>query len=79
MGILILKRLLLLLLLRQQELPHVAYFELAKKEGQIKPAELAAQFILFLLQETDTLEFSRQEWKLNDRAHWERWHPDVKN
>merc|ERR1719186_1127955 len=39
-------------LARDQHLPHVAYFEYAEKEGQIRPADISAKFISFLLQET---------------------------
>ena len=65
-------------LARDQHLPHVAYFEYAEKEGQIRPADISAEFISFLLQETGDEEFSKQEWKLNDQTHWKRWHPDLK-
>ena len=36
------------------------------------------QLNLFLLQETEDGEFSKQEWKLGDQSHWNRRHPDLK-
>merc|ERR1712142_1140508 len=45
----------------------------ADQEGLIRPAQTAAKFILFLLQQTEDKEFSREEWKLNDQTHWDRW------
>jgi len=56
-----------------EQLPHVAYFAQAELDGLIRPAEIAAQFILFLLQQAGEQEFSKQEWKLNDQSHWDRW------
>merc|ERR1719495_323920 len=58
---------------KAEQLPHVAYFAQAEEAGLIRPAETAARFIMFLLQQTDDQEFSRQEWKLGDQAHWHRW------
>jgi len=60
-------------LAKAEQLPHVAYFAQAERDGLIRPAETAARFIKFLLQQTDDQEFSRQEWKLGDQAHWDRW------
>jgi len=60
-------------LAKAEQLPHVAYFAQAERDGLIRPAETAARFIMFLLQQTDDQEFSRQEWKLGDQAHWHRW------
>jgi len=60
-------------LAKAEQLPHVAYFSQAEEAGLIRPAETAARFIMFLLQQTDDQEFSRQEWKLGDQAHWHRW------
>jgi len=60
-------------LAKAEQLPHVAYFAQAEEAGLIRPAETAARFIMFLLQQTDDQEFSRQEWKLGDQAHWHRW------
>jgi len=60
-------------LAKAEKLPHVAYFAKADQEGLIRPAETAAKFILFLLQQTEDKEFSREEWKLNDQTHWDRW------
>jgi len=60
-------------LAKAEQLPHVAYFAQAEEAGLIRPAETAARFIMFLLQQTDDQEFSRQEWKLGDQAHWDRW------
>jgi len=66
-------------LAKDQQLPHVAYFEYAEKEGQIRAPEISARFIEFLLLETGDEEFSKQEWKLGDQSHWNRWHPEFKN
>ena len=60
-------------LAKAEQLPHVAYFAQAEKDGLIRPAETAARFILFLLQQTEDQEFCRQEWKLGDQTHWNRW------
>jgi len=60
-----------------EQLPHVTYFDQAERNGLIRPAELAAKFILFLLTRTENDEFSQKEWKLTDESHWTRWHPDI--
>ena len=41
-----------------EKLPHVAYFDQAERDGLIRPGELAAKFILFLLTRTENDEFS---------------------
>ena len=63
-------------LAKEEQLPHVAYFAQAERDGLIRPADLAAKFILFLLQQAGDEEFSKQEWKLGDQSHWDRWHPE---
>ena len=51
----------------------------AQQEGQISKDDLAAEFISFLLREAGEEEFSAREWKMGDRSHWDRWHPEFKN
>merc|ERR1711892_642627 len=57
-------------LAKEEQLPHVAYFAQAEQDGLIREADLAAKFLLFLLQQAGDEEFSRQEWKLGDQTHW---------
>jgi len=64
-------------LAKEEQLPHVAYFAQAEQDGLIREADLAAKFLLFLLQQAGDEEFSRQEWKLGDQTHWDRWHPEL--
>lgn len=59
-------------LAKEQNLPHISYFDKAKEEGSIYTAEVAGRFIKFVLTETSQEEYSN-EWKINDSSHWSRW------
>jgi len=57
----------------KQGLPHAHYFSKVREEGSMGEAQVAAQFIKFLLMETGREEFSAKEWSINDEEHWDRW------
>lgn len=59
-------------LAKEQQLPHVAYFDKVKEENNISTAETAAKFIKFVLLDTKSEEYSK-EWNIHDMAHWPRW------
>lgn len=59
-------------LAKEQNLPHVSYFDQVQKEGKILSAEFAAKFLKFVLVDTASEEFSRV-WNIHDNKHWQRW------
>lgn len=59
-------------LAKEQNLPHVSYFEQAEREGMISSAEFAAKFIKFVLVDTGPEEFSKV-WNIHNKEHWQRW------
>merc|ERR1740129_516159 len=58
-----------------QKLPHVEYFEKAEKDGVMRDPDVAARFILHLLENTSDEEFSKKEWKLGDEDSWPEYVP----
>ena len=59
-------------LAKQQQLPHVSYFDQVKKENKISSAEFSAKFIKYVLVDSADADFSK-EWNIHDSSHWSFW------
>ena len=57
---------------REQNLPHVSYFDKVQREGRILSAEFAAKFLKFVLADATSEEFPKV-WNIHNSEHWQRW------
>lgn len=59
-------------LAKEQQLPHVSYFDEVQREGKMLSAEFAAKFLKFVLVDSSDEEFSKV-WNIHNSEHWQRW------
>mmetsp|Transcript_15999 Transcript_15999/g.19536 ORF Transcript_15999/g.19536 Transcript_15999/m.19536 type:complete len:262 (+) Transcript_15999:173-958(+) len=57
----------------EREMPDVSRFKIMKKQGNLLGPDEVAQFLDWLLHETDDVEFSEREWDIRDEEFHHRW------
>mmetsp|Transcript_1720 Transcript_1720/g.2466 ORF Transcript_1720/g.2466 Transcript_1720/m.2466 type:complete len:266 (-) Transcript_1720:263-1060(-) len=57
----------------ETDMPDVSRFKIMKEQGSLVNPEEVAQFLDWLLHETDDVEFSEKEWDVRDDEFYHRW------